>query len=171
YVCALSLHDALPILPAPACEHCRFANWSNPMLQADPVKAFNDNYLWVLHEPGKRQACVVDPGDAEPVLAHLAAQDLELAAILVTHHHADHTGGIDTLLRHAPVPVYGPASERIPQIDRALREGDTFDLLGHSFEVLEVPGHTREHIAYLASADTGAPQLFCGDTLFAAGCG
>jgi len=141
------------------------------MLNVDAVKAFNDNYLWVLSQAGHPQACVVDPGDAEPVLRHLAANGLELAAILVTHHHADHIGGIDRLLQHAQVPVYGPVTPRIPQLTHPVQEGFTLALLGHRFKVLEVPGHTREHIAWVAAAGDGHTQLFCGDTLFAAGCG
>lgn len=146
------------------------------MLHVDAVKAFNDNYLWVLHEEGQSAACVVDPGAAEPVLRHLAAKGLQLAAILVTHHHADHIGGIDQLLRQTSVPgvnvpVYGPATARIPQVTHPVQEGSTLELLGHRFEVLEVPGHTLEHVAYVATSADDRVQLFCGDTLFAAGCG
>ena len=143
------------------------------MLQIAPVKAFNDNYLWVFHQPGERAACVVDPGDAQPVLDYLAANNLTLGAILVTHHHADHIGGINNLLTKYKVAVYGPASARIPQITHALKEADQITVLGVDFKVLEVPGHTLEHIAYYApaSANQDAPVLFCGDTLFAAGCG
>lgn len=141
------------------------------MLKVDGVKAFNDNYLWVLHQAGQPAACVVDPGDAEPVLRHLAANGLQLTAILVTHHHADHIGGIDQLLRHTQVPVYGPATPRIPQVTHPVQEGATVTLAGHHFQVLEVPGHTRDHIAWVATSDDSRTQLFCGDTLFAAGCG
>jgi hydroxyacylglutathione hydrolase len=143
------------------------------MLQIDPVKAFNDNYLWVFHQPGGRSACVVDPGDAQPVLDYLAASDLVLGAILVTHHHADHIGGINNLLTHYKVPVYGPASAKIPQVTHPLKQSDEVTVLDVKFKVLEVPGHTLEHIAYFApaSASLDAPVLFCGDTLFAAGCG
>ena len=146
------------------------------MLHVDAVKAFNDNYLWVFHEEGQNAACVVDPGDAEPVLRHLAAKGLQLAAILVTHHHADHIGGIEQLLRQTSVqgvkvPVYGPATARIPQVTHPVHEGSILELLGHRFEVLEVPGHTLEHVAYVATSTDDSVQLFCGDTLFAAGCG
>jgi hydroxyacylglutathione hydrolase len=143
------------------------------MLHIEPVKAFNDNYLWVLHEPGGMQAFVVDPGDSTPVLAWLDSNGLTLAGILVTHHHGDHIGGINTLLQHASVPVYGPATPRIPQVTHAVAEGDHITVLGHEFRVLEVPGHTLEHIAYVSTGRVtpAGPALFCGDTLFAAGCG
>jgi hydroxyacylglutathione hydrolase len=143
------------------------------MLHIEPVKAFNDNYLWVFHEEGDTQACAVDPGDAGPVLAWLEQAGLQLAAILVTHHHGDHIGGIDTLLRHFSVPVYGPATPRIPQVTHAVTEGDVVRILEHDFRVLNVPGHTLEHIAYVSTERVTAagPALFCGDTLFAAGCG
>lgn len=143
------------------------------MLHVEAVKAFNDNYLWVLHAPGSTQAAVVDPGDARPVLAYLEKAGLQLAAILVTHHHADHIGGIADLLAHTSVPVYGPANARIPQVTRIVAEGDVLEILGHKFQVLEVPGHTLEHIAYFMgeATFTDPPLVFCGDTLFAAGCG
>ncbi|BBP04556.1 hydroxyacylglutathione hydrolase [Sulfuriferula plumbiphila] len=131
-----------------------------------PVRAFADNYIWVIH----RDACavVVDPGDARPVMQFLRDKQLRLVAILTTHHHADHTGGNLALLAHYPVPVYGPASENIPGITRPLRDGDTVSLpeLMLDLSVLEVPGHTAGHIAYYGTA-----SLLCGDTLFAAGCG
>lgn len=143
------------------------------MLQIDPVKAFNDNYLWTFHKQGDVFACVVDPGDAQPVIEYLAANQLKLAAILVTHHHADHIGGINKLLARYDVPVYGPGSVKIPQVTHPLKESDSVTILGVEFTVLEVPGHTLEHIAYYApaSGNLAAPVLFCGDTLFAAGCG
>ncbi|MGV3593484.1 MAG: hydroxyacylglutathione hydrolase [Gammaproteobacteria bacterium] len=143
------------------------------MLHIEPVRAFNDNYLWVFHEPGSREACVVDPGDAVPVLDWLDRSGMTLHAILVTHHHGDHIGGIDTLLAHHRVPVYGPATPRIPQVNHAVADGDCITVLNHEFRVLAVPGHTLEHIAYVSTARVtpAGPALFCGDTLFAAGCG
>jgi hydroxyacylglutathione hydrolase len=136
------------------------------MLEIVPVKAFKDNYIWTLRD-GKR-AAVVDPGDARPVLDYLAREKLELVAILATHHHADHVGGIRELLERGRVPVYGPRGEPIDTLTRAVGEGDTVTIpeLGLSFAVLDIPGHTRAHIAYY-----GADCLFCGDTLFACGCG
>ena len=131
-----------------------------------PVRAFQDNYVWTLRRGSK--AAVVDPGEAAPVLAYLNAQKLELAAILNTHHHADHVGGNAELLAHRRVPVYGPYDERIPTVSHRVREGDRFTLpeFGIEFEVFEIPGHTKSHIAFY-----GGGMLYCGDTLFACGCG
>lgn len=138
------------------------------MLTVLAVPAFQDNYLWLIHDG--RRAAVVDPGDATPVLAALDAHKLALAAILLTHHHADHVGGVPELLKKFHVPVFGPRHEAIPQITFPLREGDTATIpeLGLTLSVLDVPGHTRGHIAYVARE---MPWLFCGDTLFAGGCG
>jgi hydroxyacylglutathione hydrolase len=131
-----------------------------------PLPAFRDNYIWALSDG--RHALVVDPGDAAPVEEFLAGSGLQLAAILVTHHHADHVGGIERLLRLGAVPVFGPARETIPCLSVALREGDVVRLDAPQLElrVMEVPGHTAGHIAYV-----GAGVVFCGDTLFSAGCG
>jgi hydroxyacylglutathione hydrolase len=135
-------------------------------LEIVPLRAFSDNYIWTLRDA--RHAVVVDPGDARPVLEYLRAQGLELAAILNTHHHADHVGGNAALLAHRSVPVFGPHDERIPEVTHRLREGERIRLpaLGTELEVLEIPGHTRTHIAFY-----GDGMLFCGDTLFAVGCG
>jgi len=135
-------------------------------MQIYPIRAFNDNYIWTLRRDGI--AAVVDPGDAGPVLAYLRAENLTLAAILNTHHHADHVGGNAGLLQHYKVPVYGPHDERIPTVSHPLREGERFALkeFGVEFSVFEIPGHTRSHIAFY-----GDGMLFCGDTLFACGCG
>jgi hydroxyacylglutathione hydrolase len=134
-----------------------------------PLPAFQDNYLWLLHD-GQR-ALVVDPGDAGPVQAHLAAHGLQLTAILVTHHHPDHIGGVDALREATGAAVFGPARERIPQPYVHLSEGDEVDALGLRFHVFDVPGHTAGHIAYYCSNVDGAPLVFCGDTLFSGGCG
>ena len=143
---------------------------SSAAITVHPVAAFQDNYLWVIHNA--QHAAVVDPGDATPVLEYLNANRLKLTAIICTHHHADHVGGVERLLDaldlRGKIPVFGPATERIPARTEALREGDrillpSFDL---TFEVLDVPGHTAGHIAYF-----GHDMLFCGDTLFACGCG
>jgi hydroxyacylglutathione hydrolase len=134
-----------------------------------PLPAFQDNYLWLLHD-GQR-ALVVDPGDAGPVQAHLAAHGLQLEAILVTHHHPDHIGGVDALREATGARVWGPARERIPEPYVRLSEGDEVEVLGLRFEVFDVPGHTAGHIAYFASDFPVAPLLFCGDTLFSGGCG
>lgn len=134
-----------------------------------PLPAFQDNYLWLLHD-GQR-ALVVDPGDAEPVRSFLSDRGLQLDAILVTHHHADHTGGVDALRTATGARVYGPASERIPGPFDPLREGDRIEVLGLAFEILDVPGHTAGHIAYYCADIDGTPLVFCGDTLFSGGCG
>ncbi|MEN9419646.1 MAG: hydroxyacylglutathione hydrolase GloB [Pseudomonadota bacterium] len=117
------------------------------------------------------QAVVVDPGEASAVRAALDAQGLELAGILVTHHHPDHVGGIEPLRERLRGPVHGPARERIPAPFEPRRDGEHFDALGLSFEVLDVPGHTAGHVAYYTQPPGAAPLLFCGDTLFSAGCG
>jgi len=134
-----------------------------------PLPAFQDNYLWVLHD-GHR-ALVVDPGDAQPVLQFLQRDGLQLEAILVTHHHPDHIGGVDALRDATGAKVWGPAREQIPEPLTRLSEGDTVTVLGLTFEVLDVPGHTAGHIAYYCPEVDGAPLLFCGDTLFSGGCG
>lgn len=134
-----------------------------------PLPAFQDNYLWLLHD-GQR-ALVVDPGDAGPVQAHLQAHGLRLEAILVTHHHQDHTGGVDALREATGAKVYGPARERIPEPVTRLSQGDRIEVLGIPFEILDVPGHTAGHIAYYAADIDDQPLVFCGDTLFSGGCG
>jgi hydroxyacylglutathione hydrolase len=135
------------------------------------IPAFQDNYLWLFHQEGDRAAFVVDPGDAQPVLDCLVQNNLELAGILITHHHPDHTGGINALLANNDVPVYGPDSNNIPQISHRLYEGDCINLAETNFSVLEIPGHTLDHIAFAASPEGQSPLVFCGDTLFTAGCG
>ena len=133
------------------------------------LPAFNDNYLWLLHDG--QQALVVDPGDAAPVRAALERLALRLASILVTHHHADHTGGVAELRAETGAQVFGPARERIPEPYTPLQCGDVVQTLGVSFRVIDVPGHTAGHIAYFTADGDGAPLLFCGDTLFSGGCG
>ena len=137
----------------------------------DPIAlpAFSDNYIWLLHD-GHR-ALVVDPGDAAPVHAALDARALTLAAILVTHHHPDHVGGLADLRSRLAGPVFGPARERIPGDFTPVRDGDRIEAAGFAFEVIEVPGHTAGHVAYVHRPVDGAPILFCGDTLFSGGCG
>lgn len=139
------------------------------MLNLIPIPAFADNYLWMLHD-GKR-ALVVDPGDAAPVMRVLEDKALQLESILVTHHHADHTGGVDALRDATGAKVYGPASERIPAPYVPLREGDVAHAMGLDFQVIDVPGHTAGHIAYYTPEVNARPLLFCGDTLFSGGCG
>jgi len=137
-----------------------------PAIEIFPIRAFNDNYVWTLIKDGN--AVVVDPGEAAPVMKFLAERKLTLAAILNTHHHADHVGGNEDLLRHRTVPVYGPDDDRIASVTQRVHEGDRFTLeeIGLELSVLEIPAHTRSHIAFF-----GDDLLFCGDTLFACGCG
>ena len=139
------------------------------MLEVSPVRAFSDNYLWLIRTPGDRAgAVVVDPGDARPVQVALEQQDLELRAILVTHHHPDHVGGVRALAERYSAEVFGPARETLPCKFQPLEGGAVVSLagLGLEFDVMDVPGHTLGHIAY-----HGHGALFCGDTLFSAGCG
>ena len=117
------------------------------------------------------QALVVDPGDPQPVLDALKRSNLQLATILVTHHHHDHTGGVDALREATGAAVFGPARENIPEPLTRLTDGDKLTTLGLQFDVIDVPGHTAGHIAYFCADIDGAPVLFCGDTLFSGGCG
>jgi len=135
-------------------------------MQVHAVPAFQDNYLWVIAQG--RRAAVVDPGDAAPVQRFLEARGLELAAILATHHHGDHVGGVPSLVERWHCPVFGPAHDGVEGLDRKLAEGDRIEVPGVdlAFDVLDVPGHTAGHIAYV-----GNGAVFCGDTLFACGCG
>ena len=133
------------------------------------LPAFTDNYIWMFDDGS--QAVVVDPGDAAPVFSALASRGLTLAGILVTHHHADHVGGVDALRAALEGPVYGPARENIPAPFIPLAEGDSVEVLGRRFSVIDIPGHTAGHIAYHHAPSQGEPVLFCGDTLFSAGCG
>jgi hydroxyacylglutathione hydrolase len=138
------------------------------------VPAFKDNYLWLIHDGV--HAAAVDPGDGAPILEALRANGLRLTAILLTHHHADHTGGVPDLLAQAPVPVFGPRRDGIAAVTEPLGQGDRITVpgLGLELAVLDVPGHTRGHIAYVRGDGpdgAGTHWLFCGDTLFGAGCG
>ena len=134
-----------------------------------PIPAFTDNYIWMVHDG--RRALVVDPGDEGPVIEALDRAGLELHSILVTHHHADHVGGISGLRPRLQGAVDGPAAEAIPEPYLPAAAPDVVVALGLKFHVLDVPGHTAGHIAYFCEDFGGAPVLFCGDTLFSAGCG
>lgn len=133
------------------------------------IPALADNVIWMLHDG--RDAAVVDPGDAAPVASELDARGLRLAAILVTHHHGDHVGGIAALRPRLQGPVWGPAREDIPAPYVPVADGDSVEVLGRRFEVIDVPGHTAGHVAYSERGAAHEPLLFCGDTLFSAGCG
>lgn len=140
-----------------------------------PIPAFSDNYIWCLADESR--ALVVDPGDAAPVLALLQAQGLQLDAILVTHHHADHTGGVATLQAATGARVFAPAGETLPAGAQAVAAGTAVSALDITWQVLDIPGHTAGHVAYcspalaLSDGAAAAPVLFCGDTLFCGGCG
>lgn len=138
-----------------------------------PIPAFNDNYIWIMRQGDT--AAVVDPGQAAPVLRELESKGLTLKAILITHHHDDHTGGVRALVDNYGADVYGPAFESrpIPALSHELKEGDRVQIKGIDTElqVLEVPGHTLGHIAYTGTINAQQPVLFCGDTLFSCGCG
>ncbi len=140
------------------------------MIKIIPIPAFSDNYIWLFHKTDSNQAYIVDPGVAEPVLATLNELQLELSGILITHHHHDHIGGVEDLLNHKQVPVFGIQSERIPATDHILPDQE-LEIAGVKWRVLYVPGHTREHIAFYGEPEGQDPVLFCGDTLFSAGCG
>ena len=139
------------------------------MIKIIPLPALSDNYIWLLMAPDSRSAYVVDPGDANPVLHALEQQNLTLCGLLITHHHWDHVDGIPKLLEHYPnIPVYGPAHEKVFGVTQPLKEGSKITLkeLNLTFHILDIPGHTLGHIAYHNN-----DLLFCGDTLFASGCG
>ncbi|MDN7123909.1 hydroxyacylglutathione hydrolase [Pseudidiomarina terrestris] len=133
-----------------------------------PIRAFDDNYIWAIQPAKGKPAVIVDPGDEKPVLAWLEKHNVQLASILITHHHWDHTDGLMPLLEHYQVPVYGPANPKIEGITHPVAEGNTFvpEGLQSRFEVIETPGHTLDHISFYTPG-----LLFCGDTLFSAGCG
>jgi hydroxyacylglutathione hydrolase len=138
-------------------------------MKLTPLPAFADNYIWMLHDAG--HALVVDPGDAPVVLAALQQFGVQLQAILVTHHHHDHTGGVAALRQATGAQVFGPAREAMPEPLTRLAGGDCVQALGLTFDVIDVPGHTAGHIAYYCPNADEAPLLFCGDTLFSGGCG
>jgi hydroxyacylglutathione hydrolase len=137
-----------------------------PQLEVEPISAFEDNYFWLLHRDGC--AAVVDPGAAQPVLSALRERGLQLDTILVTHHHADHIGGVARLIEVTGATVVAPDDPRIDGADRRVGEGDSvvIESLGLTLDVIATPGHTLSHIAFHAPG-----RLFCGDTLFSLGCG
>jgi hydroxyacylglutathione hydrolase len=137
------------------------------MITITPVRAFKDNYIWLLNPIGTPSVWVVDPGDAQPVLDFLQHSHLTLAGILITHHHADHSGGISELIHAAgQVPVWGSVNSPVPTLTHRVKQGDHIISGALNLSVIEIPGHTLDHIAYY-----GHDALFCGDTLFSAGCG
>lgn len=138
------------------------------MLQVTPVRAFTDNYIWIIHNTKNNACLIVDPGDSVPVIKYLQQNSLEPEAILITHKHSDHVGGVKLLQQHYDIPAYGPESEAANWIDinATARSKLNFIQTDVTFEVIELPGHTHGHIAYHTPG-----HLFCGDTLFVAGCG
>jgi hydroxyacylglutathione hydrolase len=138
------------------------------MIDVIPVPAFKDNYIWLIHDTSSGCAAIVDPGDSTPVVSSLNKLGIKPIAILITHHHHDHIGGVQGLVSQFDIPVYGPAGEDIPGINHTLKEGDKVKLnhIDTEFEIIDVPGHTAGHIAYHCRG-----KLFIGDTLFMAGCG
>jgi hydroxyacylglutathione hydrolase len=134
-----------------------------------PISAFFDNYIWSIQD--SHSAIIVDPGKADPVIEYLSAHKLSLNAILVTHHHPDHVGGIKQLKQTFPeAKVIGFRDARYDGIEYEYTEGDSFTLLGLEISLFEVPGHTLDHVAFVTAVD-GTPCLFSGDTLFSGGCG
>jgi hydroxyacylglutathione hydrolase len=138
------------------------------MLTVHAVPAFEDNYIWLIQAAHSNKVLVVDPGDAEPVLAYLETQQLNPVAVLITHHHQDHIGGVERLLSHYSMPVYGPSAEQIAVVDKPLTAPVKLevDAAFPAIDVIDTSGHTQGHISYLIESN-----LFCGDTLFAGGCG
>jgi hydroxyacylglutathione hydrolase len=138
------------------------------MLTIQAVSAFNDNYIWFIQQPDSKNLLIVDPGDAQPVIEAIEQQQLNPIALLITHHHSDHIGGIRELVSRYDIPVYGPKSEDIPFLTHPLTACENLRISSEfpSMKVIDVPGHTNGHIAFLIGEN-----LFCGDTLFGAGCG
>lgn len=143
------------------------------MVQVQAIPALETNYIWLLQpQTSSESVYIFDPGAAEPVLERLEREHRNLAGIVITHHHWDHTDGLEELLKHWKVPVYGPPT--IAQVTNPLTDGDRLALNNVEFEVIAVPGHTLDHLAYFyrpAAGNGQAPLLFCGDALFAGGCG
>lgn len=135
-------------------------------IEIEAIRAFSDNYIWAMHDG--LHCVLVDPGEAPDALDFLKRNNLRLAGFLLTHHHADHIGGVDEIRTRRPAPAWGPPDSRMPDRVSPVREGDKVEIpeLGLAFSVIETPGHTRSHIAF-----HGHELLFCGDTLFSAGCG
>ena len=137
------------------------------MLSIKPIKAFSDNYIWLIST--NEGSIVVDPGEADQILKLMSSNEIDLKAIFITHHHYDHTNGIDEILQKKKVRVYGPKND-IESIDTKLIEGDKLNVIGIDFEIIEIPGHTLDHIAFVHKS-SDSPFIFCGDTLFSGGCG
>jgi hydroxyacylglutathione hydrolase len=148
-------------------------------LNVTTIEAFDDNYIWLIHanvspeSSYKNDIIIVDPGDKDPVLKAIRTHHYNPKAIFITHHHGDHCGGVQALVEHYDIPVYGPAKENIPELTHSCKQEDIIDFeeMKLSFKVMDVPGHTRGHIAFLSQIESRQACLFIGDTLFAGGCG
>ena len=157
------------LVPDPSLFDDAADDWQHgPMLHLTPIPAFSDNYIWMIGTAAGREVAVVDPGEADPVLAAIEDRGLELVAILLTHHHGDHVGGVGKILAHHPAPVFGPAGESIAGVDHPVHGDEVVVLPGLdlNLRVVEVPGHTAGHVAY-----AGPEFALVGDTVFAGGCG
>ena len=137
------------------------------MLSVEPIKAFEDNYIWLVTT--NEGSIVVDPGESSKIIKLIDENKINLKGIFVTHHHYDHTDGLKDLSRKLNIDIYGP-SNNINEINKRVKNSDHISILGIDFKIIEVPGHTLDHIAFYSFND-GEPILFCGDTLFAGGCG
>ena len=135
------------------------------MLSVEPIKAYTDNYIWLVST--NEGSIVVDPGESEEILNLIDTNKIDLKGVLITHHHYDHTNGLLDLTNKMNLEVYGP--KKIEGINKIVKESDKFSVIGIDFEVIEIPGHTLDHLAFYSSNKD--PVLFCGDTLFAGGCG
>ena len=137
------------------------------MLSVKPIKAYQDNYIWLVST--NEGSIVVDPGESKKILNLIDNNEIDLEGVLITHHHFDHTNGLSDLLNERGLEVYGPKNN-VNGINNIVKNNDKFTVIGIDFEVIEIPGHTLDHIAFY-SFNSGEPILFCGDTLFSGGCG
>ena len=137
------------------------------MLSVKPIKAYQDNYIWLVST--NEGSIVVDPGESKKILNLIDNNEIDLKGVLITHHHFDHTNGLSDLLNKKGLEVYGP-NNNVDGINYIVKNNDKFTVIGIDFEVIEIPGHTLDHIAFYSFND-GEPILFCGDTLFSGGCG
>lgn len=142
------------------------------MFQVHQIPALKDNYFWLIQPDIRSSDCfIVDPGAFESIDDYLRAHNLKPKAILLTHHHHDHVDGAQELGSKYRLPIYGPMSDRMPQVTHYLKGGDSLALNSLTANVLALPGHTLDHIAYFIETPEGSPMLFSGDTIFACGCG
>ena len=136
------------------------------MIKIESIEAFTDNYIWLVTT--NEGSIVIDPGESSKTINFIKDNQLNLKAILITHHHFDHTGGINEILSHFPVDVFGPFNNGIKNVNKKLKDGDKINIIGIEFKIIEIPGHTLDHIAFYSESEEA---IFCGDTLFVGGCG